>query len=349
MRPGARRAVNRDGAPGTPFVIKAFEFLGSTDVSGTAVSTPARSAPQAAPGRVRPGHSAWARRRDRRGLAFVSPFGVAFTLFMIVPLAYAIYDSLFTSRIIGGTTFSGFSNYTQILTSGMFWSGVVRVIIFGAIQIPVMLIIAFFFATAFDLGVAKYGRAFRTIFFIPFAVPVVVAALMWGFLFEPVYGPFSHLANLFGFPGVDFLSSGLMLPSIIVIAIWEWTGYNSLILYTALRSVPRDIVEAAILDDTPLWKIIVRVKLPMVRPAIVMLIFLNTIGALQLFVEPLILNNYSAGVVTLNWTPVLYIFNTSINSAQYNLGAAMAVVLGLVIVAISVTSLLFRRDRGEVS
>jgi multiple sugar transport system permease protein len=91
------------------------------------------------------------------------------------------------------------------------------------------------------------------------------------------------------------------------------------------------------------------VKLPMVRPAIVMLIFLNTIGALQLFVEPLILNNYSAGVVTLNWTPVLYIFNTSINSAQYNLGAAMAVVLGLVIVAISVTSLLFRRDRGEIS
>jgi multiple sugar transport system permease protein len=134
-----------------------------------------------------------------------------------------------------------------------------------------------------------------------------------------------------------------------VIAIWEWTGYNSLILYTALRSVPRDIVEAAILDDTPLWKIIVKVKLPMVRPAIVMLIFLNTIGALQLFVEPLILNNYSAGVVTLNWTPVLYIFNTSINSAQYNLGAAMAVVLGLVIVAISVTSLLFRRDRGEIS
>jgi multiple sugar transport system permease protein len=78
-----------------------------------------------------------------------------------------------------------------------------------------------------------------------------------------------------------------------------------------------------------------------------MLIFLNTIGALQLFVEPLILNNYSAGVITLNWTPVLYIYNTSINDAQYNLGAAMAVVLGLVIVAISVTSLLFRRRKGE--
>jgi multiple sugar transport system permease protein len=292
-------------------------------------------------------HSAWARRRDRRGAVFTSPFLLVFLLFMIVPLGYAIYESLFTSRIIGGTVFAGFSNYSQVLTSGLFWSGVVRVIVFGAIQIPVMLIIALFFATIFDLGVARFGRLFRTIFFIPFAVPVVVAALMWGFLMEPAYGPFTHLASALGFHNADFFSSSLILPSIIVIAIWEWTGYNSLILYTALKSVPREIVEAAILDDTPLWKIIVRVKLPMIRPAIVMLIFLNTIGALQLFVEPLILNNYAAGVITLNWTPVYYIYNTAINNAEYNLGAAMAVVLGLVIVAISVSSLLFRRRRGE--
>jgi multiple sugar transport system permease protein len=316
-------------------------------VSGTAVRTPARAA-QAAPGRARPGHSAWARRRDRRGLAFVSPFLVAFTLFMIVPLAYAIYDSLFTSRIIGGTTFSGFSNYSQILGSGMFWSGVVRVVIFGAIQIPVMLVIAFFFATAFDLGVAKYGRFFRTIFFIPFAVPVVVAALMWGFLLEPTYGPITHLANVFGFSGTNFLSSGLLLPAIILIAIWEWTGYNSIILYTALKSVPRDVVEAAILDDTPLWKIVVKIKLPMVRPAIIMLIFLNSIGALQLFVEPEILS-YQGGSITNTWTPVVDVYNTSIANAQYNLGAAMAVVIGLVIIVISVGSLLFRRRSGELA
>ena len=74
-----------------------------------------------------------------------------------------------------------------------------------------------------------------------------------------------------------------------MIVIWEWTGYNMVILYTALRSVPRDVVEAAILDDTPLWKIILKVKLPMVRPAIVLLVFINTIGALQLFTEPQIL------------------------------------------------------------
>jgi multiple sugar transport system permease protein len=164
---------------------------------------------------------------------------------------------------------------------------------------------------------------------------------------EPAYGPFTHLASAFGFHNADFFSSSLILPSIIVIAIWEWTGYNSIILYTALKSVPRDVVEAAILDDTPLWKIILKIKLPMVRPAIVMLIFLNSIGALQLFVEPEILN-YMGGTITNTWTPVVDIYNTSIANAQYNLGAAMAVVLALVIIAISVGSMAFRRRRGEL-
>jgi multiple sugar transport system permease protein len=271
---------------------------------------------------------------------------IAFGLFTLVPLGYAIYDSMYTTRIIGGTTFTGFGNYSQVLTSGPFWGGFARVIVFGAIQIPVMLVVAFFFATVFDLGVARLGRTFRTIFFIPFAVPIVVAAIMWGFLLEPTYGPITHLANALGFGGTNFLSSGLMLPSIIVIAIWEWTGYNSIILYSALKSVPRDVVEAAILDDTPLWKIILKIKLPMVRSAIVMLIFLNTIGALQLFIEPEILS-YQGGSITNTWTPVVDIYNTSIANSQYNLGAAMAVVLA--IIAVSVGSMAFRRHRGELA
>src|ERR1700691_3217043 len=236
--------------------------------------------------------SSWIHRRDRRGVWFVAPFLLGFLLFMLVPLGYAVYTSLYTYRIIGGTSFTGASNYTQTLESGQFWAGVIRVIIFGAIQIPVMLAIAFFFACIFDLGVAKYGTFFRTVFFIPFAVPAVVGAVMWSFLLEPQFGPFVHFANGIGLHNVNFFSTNLILPSIILIVIWEWTGYNMLILYTALRSVPRDVIEAAILDDTPLWKIILKVKLPMVRPAIVMLIFLNTIGALQLFVEPLILSYF---------------------------------------------------------
>jgi multiple sugar transport system permease protein len=297
--------------------------------------------------RGRLGAASWIQRRDRRGVWFVVPFLLGFLLFMLVPLGYAVYTSLYTYRIIGGTSFTGAANYTQTLQSGQFWSGVIRVIIFAAIQIPVMLAIAFFFATVFDLGVAKFGTAFRTIFFIPFAVPAVVGAVMWSFLLEPQFGPFTRLAGALGFSGTNFFSPSLLLPIIIVIVIWEWTGYNMMILYTALKSVPRDVVEAAILDDTPLWKIILRIKLPMVRSAIVMLIFLNTIGALQLFTEPQILSSFYQGAVSLNYTPSVYIYNTAIAADQTNLAAAMAVILALVIVAISAVSLIFRLRRGE--
>jgi multiple sugar transport system permease protein len=316
--------------------------------STTEATVPARRQ-HAARRTPRGGRSAYTRRRGRIGLTFVTPFMIIYTLFMIVPIGYAVYDSLYSTKLIGGTSFTGFANYATVLQSGPFWGGVIRVIIFGAIQIPVMLAIAFFFATVFDLGVAKFGRVFRAIYFIPFAVPIVVSTLMWGFLFDPAYGPFNHVMDALGFSNFNWLSGSFMLPSIIIIAIWEWTGYNSIILYTALKSVSRDIVEAAILDDTPLWKIILRIKLPMVRPAIVMLVFINAIGATQLFIEPNILNNYQAGVITNTWTPVIDIYSTSIQSGEYQLGAAMAVVLAIVVVAISVTSLAFRRNRREFS
>jgi multiple sugar transport system permease protein len=297
--------------------------------------------------RRRIGHTSWIHRRDRRGFWFVAPFLLGFLLFMVVPLGYAIYTSLYTYRIIGGTSFTGAANYTQTLQNGLFWNGVIRVIIFAAIQIPVMLAIAFFFACVFDLGVAKWGTAFRTIFFIPFAVPAVVGAVMWSFLLEPQFGPFTRLADALGFHDVNYFSPSLLLPMIIVIVIWEWTGYNMMILYTALKSVPRDVVEAAILDDTPLWKIIVRIKLPLVRPAVVMLIFLNTIGALQLFTEPQILEYFEQGAVSVNYTPSYYIYQTAIAADETNLAAAMAVILAVIIVVISAASLLIRRRRGE--
>ena len=90
-----------------------------------------------------------------------------------------------------------------------------------------------------------------------------------------------------------------------------------------------------------------RIKLPLVRPAIVMLVFLNTIGALQLFTEPQILESFQQGSISDNYTPSYLIWNTAIAGDQTNLAAAMAVILAVIIVIISALSLIFRRRRGE--
>lgn len=101
------------------------------------------------------------RRRERWGLAFVSPFLVLFVLFTLLPLLYAIGTSLFTDKLVGGTAYSGLDNYRTVLKSTIFWSGVGRVLLFAVIQIPIMLALAFFFATMFDLGIARFGSTLR--------------------------------------------------------------------------------------------------------------------------------------------------------------------------------------------
>jgi multiple sugar transport system permease protein len=280
---------------------------------------------------------------------FILPFLAIFTLTMLAPLGYAIYTSLFTTKLIGGTTFSGLANYHQIFTTSEFWSGVERVAIFAAIQVPVTLFLAFFFASVFDLGIIRLGGILRALYFIPFAIPGVVAAIMWSFLLVPQYGSYTKIVATLGFSGVNFFSGNLILLTIILIVIWEVTGYNMVIFYAALKAVPREVVEAAILEGATLRTIITRIKLPMVRPAVVMLFVLNLIGALQLFTEPSILSSFEPQAISLGFTPVLFIYNTAIGDGEYNLAAAAAVVFALVIAAVSVGWLVAVRRKGTVT
>lgn len=284
-------------------------------------------------------------RRERSGWGFVLPFLAVLALCMFVPLLYAIYMSLFSTKLIGGTSFSGLSNYTQVLSSGDFWDGVGRVLLFAVIQVPVTIGLAAFFAAIFDLEVAKFGRLFRPIYFIPFAVPGVVGAIVWSFLLLPQIGVYTRLADAVGFHGTNFFSSRLIVPTLVLIVMWEVVGYNVTILYAALKSVPRAIVEAAVIDGATFSRVITRVKLPMIAPALVMLFFINTVGALQLFTEPSILSNFEPAAISFGFTPTLYVYHTAIGSEEYNLGAAAAVLLGLIIGVISFGFLLWSRRR----
>jgi len=138
--------------------------------------------------------------------------------------------------MIGGTVFSGFSNYTQALSDGPFgpaWVG-------HSLRChtsPVMVVIATFFATIFDMGVARFGGAFRAVFFLPFAVPGVVATAMWGSMLQTRVGVFVRIFLDLGLPDPNFFGPGHLLGVIVVIAIWEWTGFTIILLYTALKSV----------------------------------------------------------------------------------------------------------------
>src|SRR3954470_9033152 len=125
------------------------------------------------------------------GPLFVAPFMVLFLLLFLAPLGYSAYLSLFQHRLIGGTSFVVLDNYATALTDPLFLHGVLRVGLFFLIQVPVMLVLALLFALALDSGLMRFARVVRLGIFVPYAVPSVVATLMWGYLYGPDFGPFA--------------------------------------------------------------------------------------------------------------------------------------------------------------
>ena len=126
---------------------------------------------------------------------FLAPFLIGFLTFMVYPLLYAFNLSLYRTRLVGGTTFVGPQNYIRALQDENFWDGIRNVLLYGLIQIPIMLGLALFLALVLDSAILRRKTVFRLGSFLPFAVPSVVAALMWGYLYGQSFGPIAQIAH----------------------------------------------------------------------------------------------------------------------------------------------------------
>ncbi len=264
---------------------------------------------------------------------FLVPFLTLFAAAVIAPLGYALYLSLFTDKRdglgFGGVqqVFSGLGNYLDVLSDSRFTSGLLIVAVFIVVYIPVMLGLALLFALLLDSALAVARRFFQLALFLPHAIPGSIAALLWTYLYVPGLSPVVALLRDAGIP-LDFLSPGMVLPSIINIAVWEWTGYNMVIFYAALKTVPREVIEAATVDGAGGARIAWSVKLPMIRPAIGVALLFTTVGALQLFTEPLLLQS-KASAVSSHYTPNMYIFDLAFVANDYGRATAASLLLAV--------------------
>jgi multiple sugar transport system permease protein len=284
-------------------------------------------------------------RKVSAGPVFVAPFLVLFVTLFLAPLGYAAYLSLFQTRLIGGTTFVGLDNYATAITDPLFLRGILRVATFFVIQVPVMLVLALLFALAIDSGLLRLAKVVRLGIFVPYAVPSVVAALMWGYLYGPDYGPFAQLSRALHLPAPGFLTDSWMLGGLANIVTWEFVGYNMIILYAALRTIPPELYEAAAVDGAGSWRIALSVKLPALRPALLLTMVFSVIGSFQLFNEPNLLQRIAPDVIDSAYTANLYAYSLAFTGQQINYAATVSFLLGLVIVFVSYAVLLTANRR----
>jgi len=268
-------------------------------------------------------------RRSWAGLGFVAPFLAVFALVFVAPIAYSVYLSLYRTRLVGGTTFVGAQNYADVFADSHFWSSFARVALFLVVQVPIMLLLALGVALAVDSGRLYGAGAFRLSIFLPYAVPAVVAVLMWGFMYGPQFGLVAGLNRTYGLSIPNPLGPDWVLVSIGNVVTWSYVGYNMLIFYSALRVVPAALYEAAAVDGAPPWRVIWHVKLPAIRGALLIATIFSIIGSFQLFNEPAILRPLAMNAITTDYTPNLYAYFLSFSGQQYNYAATVAIVMGV--------------------
>lgn len=294
-----------------------------------------------APGnRKKSGSRSVSRRQARAGWAFVLPFVMAFAVVFLIPIVVAIRQSFFRKAASGSGAFGGGSlvdqfvgldNFQYVVTNERFWAGIGRVVIYALVQIPVMIILALVLALLIDSLVIKRVGIFRLGNFLPYAIPGIVAAMVWLYLYTPEISPLvKGLADI----GIkaDFMSPSMMLVSMANMTTWTYTGYNMLIFLAALQAIPKELYEAARLDGASGWQLTWRIKVPMVSSAALLAILLSIIGTIQLFNEPTVMATVNPWMGK-DYTPMVMAYNTmmgSISPGGDGPAAAISIVMAII-------------------
>lgn len=273
---------------------------------------------------------------------FLVPAAVLFLLFFALPIGYAVWLSLRKVKVSGlglgrnarTEVWAGLENYAQTLTDGELLHGALRVLAYGCLVVPVMLGLALVFALMLDSERVRLAPFSRLAIFLPYAVPGVVAALLWGFLYLPDVSPFHWMLDKAGLPRPDLLDGGPLYLALANIAVWGGTGFNMIVIYTSLRAIPAEVYEAARLDGATPLQIALRIKIPMVAPSLVLTFFFSIIATLQVFNEPTTLRPMTNSVST-TWSPLMKVYQDAFGSNDIHAAAAQAVIIALATLLLS--------------
>lgn len=251
------------------------------------------------------------------GWAFMAPFAAVYLVVFIIPIIVAVRSSFFQTKAAGGglygggeavETFVGVANYEATIHSSVFWMGIARVLGYTLIQVPIMIIAAMALALLLDSFLIRRVGAFRLGYFLPFAIPGIVAAIVWLYLYTPQISPLTDLLSGLGID-VDLMGPGIVLASMANMTTWTYTGYNMLIFLAALQAIPHDLYEAARIDGANGWQVVTRIKVPLLGKAALLAVLLSIVGTIQLFNEPTVMASANAWMGKA-YTPMMMAYNT---------------------------------------
>ena len=282
-----------------------------------------------------------------RPYLMVAPAMVVFGVFIIYPIFYMIYLSFFDWNLIGEMKYIGLENYTDMLGDKDFWQ-----VLGNSVYYMVMVVI---FQMVFSLLLAAYlnrntrtNRILQSIAFTPYITSMVSVAFIWMWLMDSDYGLLNYLLSLIGIDPIGWLSDPkVAMNSLVLVSTWKGLGYNTIIIISAMQSVPGYLYEAAALDKTPKWKAFWKITLPMISPMLFYLIITGFIGAFKAYSDAVALFGTDLNAAGMN-TIVGYVYDMLYGDSGGfpSYASAAAVILFWIILTITCINLLVSRKRS---
>jgi multiple sugar transport system permease protein len=306
------------------------------------------TAPVAAPAPLRPSHRprrlTQRRRRQVLGVTIAAPAVLMITVFFLVPLALTFYMSLTRWSLLGAHTWIGFDNYTQAFSDANFREAFIFTLEYTALVTPVL----FFLGLALALLVRRPRRGarfFQSVYFLPVVIGFAASSFLFLYLGQPGLGPLFDLFRRLGLVDSDtnwFDSKGSALLVVVGSVTWKFVGMQMLLLLAGLQSIPQEVEEAARIEGARRWQTLRYITLPLLRPTLALVLVFSVAGSLLAFDQFFIMTNGGPNNSTI--TAVYQIYRVSFVQFQLGYGAALSVLLMVVLCIVSAVQLLLLRN-----
>jgi ABC-type sugar transport system permease subunit len=278
-----------------------------------------------------------AQREAAWGFLFISPWILGFLALTLAPVIATFVFTFLNLRLNQQqpVRFVGLDNYADLLNDPRAWEALGVTLRFAAIALPVGLIVPFALAMLLNSRSLRGSRFFQPLFFMPYIIPFVAALFAWGSMLNAEQGWLNGILSWFGIDGPDWLNDpSWIYPGLVVIGLWG-IGSAVIINLAGLQNVPTELYDAARVDGAGFWAQLRHVTLPMMSPVIFYSLVLGTVGVMQYFLVPLVLNSGTGRPAGTTYFFNIYVYNTFFSFGNMSYGATLAWLLFVVILAVT--------------
>lgn len=280
----------------------------------------------------------------------LSPGVGLLTLFVVLPILLTAWISLHSWSMytpLSDMNFVGLENYRSLLGDRTFVRGLTNTLIYSGLSIALILPLAFLVGQLLYRGLVGGKTAIRAVVFLPYMIPTIAVAIIWGYLYAPLYGPLNQIIGWFGIAPQAWLGSvNQAMTSLVIFNVWQTLGYYTVLVLAGLTQIPSVYYEAAVIDGANGWQQTFRITLPLLRRTLLFVIIIAMINSVQVFDPVYVLTQGGPASAT---TVLSYqVYKNAFEFGLAGKASSMAFVLFLVlVVAVAAVMRLMRDPSGD--